>query len=637
MAEDFTPIEISPQDGGRLATDASLDNVGAANYALKQNFYREDGDERTREGWTYLRPNGAWANLGNSPLFAGVPIMALVMARRPNGQTALLAASRTTIYKYVGFTAPTETSQWQTIGSGFSPAGSRWQVELLNGYCLFNNNANLVQAYRIEWEAVQPLYELREVGVAKAGCMAVSNGQLMLADITEIATEAGLAEVMNSDDPYGLVPGTIATNRIGFRKQWSLFGEPLRWGTEAPCVVRAGDPNINLKWPARSFSVGDEILILGVGQAGVNLTTTITEIHDGRIVVADNPVVAMAETLIAKSDVLDSILGFSDDQHDGSVTLAMKDQRGRLVEYRTTCIFVGNYTGDVNFPWEFTKVHEGPDMLFYRHTLIEVDARFHMYCGSNRYYKFDLTDGKPEEIEVMASIKKLFFDHARPENDDFIYASNNHITNEVWLNVYDPALPGGGLTVAYNYLSKSAGTIDAYFPASAVIERPAAGVAAYGVEKWFVMGTLTGSVVKYGRTSIPGNEVFNRLGQSYHAELRSGLIRGYRQTVTGGSSAKVPFNETQIRSYVLVLSSHSAGSLLRLELWATDNPSQKLELLEEYAMVEPEERPLWPLWYSAAYFQDRISLEVRDNPVRISSRILNVRDTATRSFARQPR
>ena len=62
----------------------------------------------------------------------------------------------------------------------------RWEAVDINGYTIFNNGADLPQVFRLEWDAVRPLYELREQGVARVGTIANFFGILMLADITDI-------------------------------------------------------------------------------------------------------------------------------------------------------------------------------------------------------------------------------------------------------------------------------------------------------------------------------------------------------------------------------------------------------------------------------------------------------------------
>lgn len=62
----------------------------------------------------------------------------------------------------------------------------RWEAVDISGYTIFNNGADLLQVFRLEWDAVRPLYELREQGVARVGTICNFFGILMLADITDI-------------------------------------------------------------------------------------------------------------------------------------------------------------------------------------------------------------------------------------------------------------------------------------------------------------------------------------------------------------------------------------------------------------------------------------------------------------------
>lgn len=168
-------------------------------------------------------------------------ITLLALARRPNGQTAVIAGSQRRLYRYYALEDPdyishdpadypagTATDQlsywsdgiryagdrippqaagfwgavippvsemayvdenpgyWIVIGSGFSLQGRRWETVSINGYMVFNNGVDLPCTYRVEDLEVVPIYEMREQGIASVGTISEINGILMLGDITEI-------------------------------------------------------------------------------------------------------------------------------------------------------------------------------------------------------------------------------------------------------------------------------------------------------------------------------------------------------------------------------------------------------------------------------------------------------------------
>ncbi len=151
------------------------------------------------------------------------PITLVHLARQPNGRTAQIIGTPTTLYRYqasddvayarddsdqnyaeadyfaedytVEDTASayfaedyTETSPgaWIIIGRNFNPNGSRWEAVSINGWSVFNNGKDLLVSYRVEDEEVEPIYELREQGIAYVGTIAEYNGILLIGDVAEI-------------------------------------------------------------------------------------------------------------------------------------------------------------------------------------------------------------------------------------------------------------------------------------------------------------------------------------------------------------------------------------------------------------------------------------------------------------------
>ena len=202
MAAKFKSALFKPKDGGQLFTAVSAESAGIANYVQKQDWRRELDVEVRREGHEYFNPAGASNSAEAFP--AGSNAISLIhMARRPNGEVAIIVGTDTTLYRYkkldtiayvdsdyVGnnyFDASQDL--WQTIGTGFTTRANgakRWQAVNLNGFVVLNNGIDLPVTYRVEDQEVQPIYELREAGVSSVGCIASYNGILILGDITEI-------------------------------------------------------------------------------------------------------------------------------------------------------------------------------------------------------------------------------------------------------------------------------------------------------------------------------------------------------------------------------------------------------------------------------------------------------------------
>ena len=233
----FQPVTARPSNGGALITRASGDVVGPYNYIVKRDFRRDMDREIRREGHDYFWPNKSLP-LGQQPFpnYPNVdePITLIHLVRRPNGKTAVLAATPTTIFRYFAlengaymaladdhtpYVSDEEDEpyfddnpgQWVVIGSGFAGDAQRWEAWNINGYVILNNSVDLPVSYRVEDMAVVPLYELRENGVAAIGTIAEFSSILMGADISQITEDAleNLLSPISSGDVQAGQTGSI--------------------------------------------------------------------------------------------------------------------------------------------------------------------------------------------------------------------------------------------------------------------------------------------------------------------------------------------------------------------------------------------------------------------------------------------
>jgi len=100
-------VEVMPSSGGKLMTRVTAEKPSLTDYTIKRDFRRDYDVEMRREGHVPFWPNRSQPlsgymtaqNIPSAPL-TNLPITMVHMTRMPNGQTAVIAATATTIYRY---------------------------------------------------------------------------------------------------------------------------------------------------------------------------------------------------------------------------------------------------------------------------------------------------------------------------------------------------------------------------------------------------------------------------------------------------------------------------------------------------------------------------------------------------------
>lgn len=222
----YQPVVAQPNQGGDLITRLSQENVNGTNYVVKRDWRRLMDAEVRREGHVVFAPDSDISEPDNMP--GGSDEITLVhRSRKPNGRTAVIVGSKTTLYRYFSFEDGNVyeddvyepdvyqdlSGEWLVIGDNFSPDGNRWEAVDVAGFTIFNNGVDLPVIYDLGQLQVKPLYELREQGIAFVGTIAEFNGMLILGDVAEL-TEAGLTQVMGGrfvTSPLASQSGTTVT------------------------------------------------------------------------------------------------------------------------------------------------------------------------------------------------------------------------------------------------------------------------------------------------------------------------------------------------------------------------------------------------------------------------------------------
>jgi hypothetical protein len=263
MASKAYPVRVA--DGGRLNTSLSTENVAEADWTRKLNMRRVEADQEGRqEGWIKFIGVTQYVFDGTES------VLRLAELVRPNGDRAIVGASRTKIKKY-----DSGTGLWTDISGGltFSGSGKRWQVVTLNGYLILNNTVDLPVSFRVEDAAVTPIYEMRQIGIARVGRISELSGFLTLLDITEIKA-IQLDTWMNGYSNY-----TQATSTAKAANFNVLFAEH-----QTRYDVTTGASTITATLPTMTFSSRPFYVWIKKVDAGAGTVVTSPTVVDEAIV-----------------------------------------------------------------------------------------------------------------------------------------------------------------------------------------------------------------------------------------------------------------------------------------------------------------------------------------------------------------
>jgi len=608
----------------------------------------------------------------------------VALARRPNGQTAVIAGSHRRLYRYYALDDPDYITEdpdlwplpdvppywsvnpadyppltpvdeleyvdsnpgyWIVIGSGFATDGNRWETVNINGYMVFNNGKDLPVTYRVEELEVIPIYQLREQGVAYAATMAELNGILMFGDIAEIDPDELENWFNTAADPYARYTDAQYIDRTTYRVMWGTPGEPRLWSPIVPGSIAAGTNVLSLDYPVLGFNIGESITIVGAGESHAggtadNLEATIVNINDTSIVLD-----AFASTTVTSADVqatsqIGSIVGFEDLQDDGSGIVKMLPISSTLVVYKDTTIFLGQYTGNVDQPFVFTNLEVQKEACpFYRNTVVLVQTQaelFHLYAGRNAFWRFDLTNQQPMSLPKFESCSNIFYDQATLENTERIFGCDNGLTHEIFF-VFPSAIEDRLL--AFDYKQDTLATGSALITSGATVRKPIAGLTAGVEEDWFVMGNNQGAVLLYGRTTIDqalpdwdnSNSIYFRRESNPYSATK---IAYTSLLLSGLSSFGSDYSEKQCRAFRPILASQSENHTINVVINTALNPNSAVVPVAAVSLTNPLVQCNIPLGVMGYYLQSQISVAGVDNPIRLAASEWDVCGIDSRSIGR---
>lgn len=440
-----------------------------------------------------------------------------------------------------------------------------------------------------------------------------------------VASQAFLIENVTAYDP---VENADNYDRVQYRCLWGTVDEPLRWASATPGSIELGSRKLELQYQARSYEVGDEIVVVGAGINGGNLAATIALVHPNHTsLLLDTPARTTAvKQPVSRADSIGSMSGFDDLQSDGSTIIKMAGLRGTLIIYHDNAIFFGAYTGNAAAPFIFTRrVEKCAKTPFYRDTLVSVNGEFHLYAGKNSFYRFDLVSQIPREFEPLEMCSDRFFGQVTLENTKRIHAFDNVLTKEVFFG-YPSATDDKGICFDYQFGTVS--TTGEQYTAGLSIKKPQSGLALGAIEDWCVLGGPSGVVMRYGKSDVPdeafgGMAMFNRLGSGYTSTLKSGLY-GDR------------FHETRMTEWMAELSTHDYPTVTSytFNLYGYRNSANLARLIGTVELPDPATENLVPMLFNEHFFQDEIVVTGANNPLRLAARTVAFGKVASRGKAK---
>jgi hypothetical protein len=432
--------------------------------------------------------------------------------------------------------------------------------------------------------------------------------------------QGGLGPYLNTSG----TPVSIGVNRIAYRVLWSNIGDPRDWASVIPASATATSTTLTLAYPVMSLEAGDSITIIGAGTSGGNLVTTVAAYTPGStsLTMTDAAVTTIADTSVSKTTALSSIVGFFDIEDDGSAITKMETLQNRIVVYKTTSIFVGYYTGDVDEPFQFDPAYHGTRTPRFRHTLVNVSGDYHLFAGDRSFYQFKLGASYPVEMdETELSKVDGFYSRVVETDEQDVYAVDNGCTNEVFFVTKDE--DGDYSTYAYDYRYDKCSFIDDGAVCAAVIHKPIGKNLSDDREVILAMAQKAGTVVLYGASNLQVS-TYQRFGVDFDATLKWGL------TDFGDG-----FNEKDLRSWCFIATRPDTVGSMTFTLYGYDYTSQPPTTLETKTILNhPPGRPgLVPLYYRKIYFQDQIST-TQSIGFQVSGRIFDFGVVESRSITR---
>jgi hypothetical protein len=462
---------------------------------------------------------------------------------------------------------------------------------------------------------------------------------------------------------------------ISYRMVWSGVNDPEDFAPSVNGNTVAGTHDLTLAYPAKWIKAGDTIVIAGAGLNGGNLVTLVDLVYGNGTKVlirafANNTVTAQPVRLIGASG---SVSGFADLGDDGYPINKSLPIRNVLVVYKERSILLGQFTGSVDAPFLFEQVYQGEYTPQYANAVILVDGIYHVYPGERAFFRFDLVNRQPRELDIGTESERLFYKNIKPSTEKLLFAADNAVTREIFLAFKSSSIDRA---IRYDYRFGTTSTTSQGMTAAAMVERPSATLVPENPEEWFLMGTEDGRVLRYGLSAaeelpvvvsqsgtnvssiaavflqehvgrsilwpdgtvakitgftsanvvvVDTNEtrasssaviipsVWSRDGQDYDSTLQS-CLEGFGNA----------FDEKKLERYVVLLSSRPQKPTVTVDLLGSVNPTDTPTVLGTRTWTNPQTSNMVATSFLRNYLADRIRVSGKNNPCEITGRIFSV-------------
>lgn len=329
---------------------------------------------------------------------------------------------------------------------------------------------------------------------------------------------AAATALVDNPKAYGrldqMVAPTPSVDERADRALWGNNGNPNDFAAAINVDAVAGGFTLTTTRSAKSFSVGDEVVLVGGGLDGGNLSVdsqgnpvVIASIGPG-IVRLSTPAQTAGKLQLFHAASIGSIVGYEDLEDAGGAIIAAGQVGDNLVVHKDNSAFIGSYTGASEKPFIFQPV-EIPHgrSVHYRNSIASINGEIHVYPGRTALWMFDPIARKVKPLPSADLVEDRFFATATIEATESLFVADNTVTQELWFFTADPADP----VLAYDYRWSTFSTADfgGVRLSNGVANTPPTITAAASVvsptaaknsetETWFVMGTSDGRLVTYG-------------------------------------------------------------------------------------------------------------------------------------------